>query len=160
MTHAMYVCLCRGPSKDKSNSDNGEDDDCNDADDGDGEREPFNSVKCSVVVSVADANEQQKSLRLSAGQGKEREKDKQPPRVPLSSSVTSLTVGSALSLGGNSGVVVSPRKNKKDDGWKEVGRRYARRFTDSRAIGLAGDFVVLSAGWEHQIICMSSVHTS
>eukprot|EP00731_Ephydatia_muelleri_P037731 Em0548g3a len=113
----------KGPTKDKSNSDNGEDDDCNDADDGDGEREPFNSVKCSVVVSVADANEQQKSSRLSAGQGKEREKDKQPPRVPLSSSVTSLTVGSALSLGGNSGVVVSPRKNKKDDGWKEVGRR-------------------------------------
>ena len=115
----------KGQSKDKSNSDNGEDDD---ADDGDGESLPltnakYSTVESSGVVSVTDANEQQKSLRLSAGQGKEREKDKQPPRVPLSNSVASLTVGPALLLGGNGGVAVSPRKNKKDDGWKEVGRR-------------------------------------
>ena len=147
MTAMFNVCVCvcvcvwscRGQSKDKSNSDNGEDDD---ADDGDGESLPltnakYSTVESSGVVSVTDANEQQKSLRLSAGQGKEREKDKQPPRVPLSNSVASLTVGPALLLGGNGGVAVSPRKNKKDDGWKEVGRRCVRCcacFTDNHAI--------------------------
>ena len=127
-----YLCFwsCRGQTKDKSNSDNGEDDDCNDGDEGDMDRPPFNNTKyiaaeSGIVVSVVDTTEQRKASPLTAAQGKERGKDKdKQPRVPLSNSVASLSVGSPLSLAGNGSVTVSPRKNKKDDGWKEVGRRY------------------------------------
>ena len=141
----MCVLSCRGQTKEKSNSDNGEDDDCNDGEDGDGDTLPFNNIKysateSSVVVSVMDTTEQQQKVSPpTAVQGKERGKDKEKqPRVPLSNSVTSLSVGSALTLAGSSGVIVSPRKSKKEDGWKEVGRRYVGACSS----GLHGDLEV------------------
>lgn len=143
----MCVLSCRGQTKEKSNSDNGEDDDYNDGEDGDGDTLPFNNIKysateSSVVVSVMDTTEQQqqKVSPPTAVQGKERGKDKEKqPRVPLSNSVTSLSVGSALTLAGSSGVIVSPRKSKKEDGWKEVGRRYVGACSPGLHVHVHGD---------------------